>query len=57
MERFGCTVCWPEDPGKAFENMRSMHINARLVDESHFTVLLRSWAYSRYPALVTRSNE
>jgi hypothetical protein len=40
-EAFGCTACLPQDAESAWEIFRTLAIDARLVDESHFRVLLR----------------
>ncbi len=41
MDRFGCAHCWPETPDAAMTAILALPIQVRLVDESHFIVLLR----------------
>lgn len=46
-EAFGCANCWPASANLAWAAFRSLSIDARLVDESHFTVVIRSCAQCR----------
>ena len=41
-EEFGCAACWPAAADKAWEAVLSLAIDAELVDESHFAVIIRS---------------
>ena len=39
---FGCAACLPSGADRAWEAVESLTIESRLVDQSHFTVLLHS---------------
>ena len=41
-EEFGCAICWPAAADKAWEAVLSLAIDAELVDESHFAVMIRA---------------
>lgn len=41
-ETFGCAHCWPTSADSAWDALDLLSIDARLVDESHFIVLIRS---------------
>lgn len=41
-ETFGCAQCWPKSANRAWEAFHFLIIEARLVDESHFTVYIRA---------------
>jgi hypothetical protein len=40
-QTFGCSSCWPSSAAEAWEAMRSLSIESRPVDESHFVVTIR----------------
>jgi hypothetical protein len=42
IDPFGCPTCLPPSPDDAWSAVPTLHIDSRLVDESHFSVLLRS---------------
>jgi hypothetical protein len=37
---FGCENCWPADPDAAWEARRALPLEADLIDESHFHVMI-----------------
>lgn len=41
-KQFGCTQCLPADADEAWEVFQKSEIDTRLIDESHFIVLLRA---------------
>ena len=42
MNRFGCNECLPDGADEAWEAFGKSEIDARLIDEMHFIVLVRS---------------
>ncbi|MGE5838866.1 MAG: hypothetical protein ACM34H_02955, partial [Deltaproteobacteria bacterium] len=42
IEAFGCESCWPASPESAWKARLSQSIDARLIDESHFAVMISS---------------
>ena len=42
IEAFGCASCWPASPDSAWEARLSQSVDARLMDESHFSVIIGS---------------
>jgi hypothetical protein len=42
VDEFGCGECLPAEADRAWEAVRSLVIELRLIDESHFNVILRS---------------
>jgi hypothetical protein len=41
-DTFGCGDCLPAEADRAWEAVRSLVTDSRLIDESHFNVILRS---------------
>jgi hypothetical protein len=42
IEVFGCDSCWPASTESASEARRSLSIDARLIHESHFSIIIFS---------------
>jgi hypothetical protein len=56
-QTFGCGRCWPASAEEAWEAMRSLSIESRPVDESHFIVTIRSCpkCQQRYVSVFTET--
>lgn len=39
---FGCQHCWPDSADAAWEALKTLTIDLALIDESHFTIKIRS---------------
>lgn len=37
---FGCNICWPSDPGLAWEARSKLEKNLDLIDESHLHIMI-----------------
>ncbi len=56
-QSFGCGSCWPASPEEAWKAMRSLPMESRPVDESHFIVTIRSCpkCHQRYVSVFTET--